>query len=294
MRYAESTSPVGFGDAETQARSGPDAAGGGFVSITRIGPRSGVTRLGAASPLKLLVPRHNATAAWVFASTYGGGLVEGDRIALTVDLAAGSTAMIGTQASTKVYSCRGGRASSQSLLAKVADDALLVQSPDPLVCFAGAIYEQSQRFELSAGGSLVIIDWITSGRMARGERWAFRNYQSRTEVFIDDKLILLDALTLDPADGPITQPHRMGGYNCLATAVLIGPRVKDLAAGIFAAVGEEPVGKRETLIRCASEIPGGTLMRVAGETTESVATYLREKLAPIAQQLGDDPWGRKW
>ena len=270
-------------------------AGSGSVTVDLIASRSSVTRLSATSPLKLLVPRHNAEAAWIFGSSYGGGLVEGDQIEMDVRIGRGATAMIGTQASTKVYSCQGGRACSQRLSAVVEDDALLVLSPDAITCFADAIYEQKQRIAMTAQASLVSIDWFTAGRIARGERWAFRKYQSSLEIVVDGKLLVHDALMLDPSDGPIGSPHRMGRYNCMATVALLGPRVAEMAAGAITRVSEEPIGKRLPLIQSASELPGGgVLMRVAGETTQLVANWIRSMLSPIVAQLGDDPWGRKW
>ena len=49
-------------------------------------------------------------------------------------------------------------------------------------------YSQRLRFVLSAasgmapGASAVIVDWLGAGRVAQGERWAFKDYRSRVEV----------------------------------------------------------------------------------------------------------------
>jgi urease accessory protein len=43
--------------------------------------RSDVHRARSAGPLRLLTPRAGA-AAWIVTSTYGGGLVDGDQVAL--------------------------------------------------------------------------------------------------------------------------------------------------------------------------------------------------------------------
>lgn len=270
-------------------------AGLGQLTVERIASRSSVTRLSANSPLKLLVPRHNAPAAWIFGSTYGGGLVEGDQIDMNVRIRTGATAMLGTQASTKVYTCLGGKACGQHLTAHVDDEALLVLSPDPITCFADAIYEQTQRIELSAAASLLSVDWLTAGRSARGENWAFRKYQSKLEIFVNDKLLVHDGLILDPTDGPIDARHRMGRYRCMATVALVGPRVAELASQVMMKVSETAIGKELPIIQSASELPGGgVLMRAAGISTELVAAWIRQMLSPITAQLGDDPWGRKW
>ena len=42
-------------------------------------------------------------------------------------------------------------------------------------------YSQHLRFALAADASAVVVDWLGAGRVAKGERWAFREYRSRME-----------------------------------------------------------------------------------------------------------------
>lgn len=46
------------------------------------------------------------------------------------------------------------------------------------------IHAQHQRFLLEQGSSLVLVDWLTSGRMSRGEGWEFNRLESRNEVMV--------------------------------------------------------------------------------------------------------------
>ena len=45
-----------------------------------------LTRASATSPLKLLNPRNAGASAWVYAATYGGGLVGGDSLSMRVEV----------------------------------------------------------------------------------------------------------------------------------------------------------------------------------------------------------------
>lgn len=38
---------------------------------------------------------------------------------------------------------------------------------------------------LKRGASLVLVDWLTSGRMSRGEEWEFSRLESRNEVILE-------------------------------------------------------------------------------------------------------------
>jgi len=256
--------------------------------------KSAVTRLHARSPLRLLAPRGSGTSAWVFASTFGGGLLAGDRIELDVEVARGAACLLGTQSQTKVYRCDEPLAASQSLRAEVADNATLVALPDPIVSFRDSAFAQTQRIELAPTASLCWLDWFTSGRRARGERWAFRSYRSRADLTVGGKLVFRDALRLDSGDGPIDQPHRMGRCDCFATALLIGPKFKADAKELLDWAAAQPAAMRDSVYFAASPVCDGLVFRVAGATTESVGRGLRGRLGCIAKELGDDPWERKW
>lgn len=268
------------------------APGHGELEFTRVNGRTAVTRAMASSPLRLLTPRGRGTSARAFTSTFGGGLVAGDTVALNVRAGAGTTCILSTQASTKVYRSTGGVPCVQRLYLGAGDGATCVVAPDPVTCFAGAVYEQRQQFELHAGASLVMIDWITSGRVARGERWAFDRYQTRTDIAVGDRQIFRDALRLDAAEGPIAAEHRMGRCDCMGLAVLIGPRLERPAADLLDWAQSQPIRPDEELIFSASPLPGGAVLRVAGPTTETVGRWLRGRLSFVPGLLGEDPWAR--
>ena len=119
----------------------PSAAGRGEIEVVRRPDGcSVVARAYATSPLRLLTPTNHGHAAWIYGSSYGGGLVDGDAVAIDVNVAAGATAFVSTQASTKVYrSFRGARTAT---VARIGAGGLLVLAPDPVVCDAGARYRQ--------------------------------------------------------------------------------------------------------------------------------------------------------
>lgn len=264
--------------------------GSGNLAFERVGAATVLRTARAESPLRLLTPRNHGQGAWVFAATFGGGLVDGDTVTLDLTLAPGSTGLVGTQASTKVYRCPTG-VCRQDLTAAVGADALLVLVPDPVVCFADARYEQTIAVELAEGASLVLLDTLTAGRSARGERWQFARYASRLTVTRGGATLVSDALLLDPAHGEIAP--RFGRFDAVATLLLIGPRAKSLRD---AAIARAPAPARAApLVEAVSPIgDDAALIRVAGVAIEGVTTSVRAYLAGLAIVLGDDPFARKW
>ena len=260
----------------------------------------------------MLTPRNHGGFAWVFLANFGGGLVDGDRIAIEVDVGEGASALLATQGSTKVY--RSARGCSQDLRARVADRGTLAILPDPVVCFAGAQYSQNIDIALAPGGSLVLLDGYTCGRSARGERWQFTRYASRTCITRGGLCAALDATRLDAEAGPIAE--RMGRFEVLFTLLAIGPRVAQLresllalatgpaADGQMAAAPVDALGIASGAGGHAADAPAiaaaspigneGAILRVAAERVQGAMHLLRPSLAALAELIGDDPFARKW
>jgi len=174
----------------------------GAVRVEKVRGRSALTRCFARYPLKLIAPSKvgpaSCDAVWLYALTYGGGIVSGDTISCTVSVGDGCTAAITTQASTKVYKAVGSKCSEQLLEARVGEDAFLAVIPDPVTCFSTARYHQKQVFQVSANSNLVIVDWFTSGRYECGEKWDFSLYKSANHIFLGDLPLFIDSVkTLD-------------------------------------------------------------------------------------------------
>jgi urease accessory protein len=256
-----------------------------------VAARSVVSRAYATSPLRLLTPRSHGRAAWVYAASYGGGLLGGDALGLTIQVRAGARAFLSTQASTKVY--RADRPATVELTAGVADAAQLVVWPDPVVCFAGSTYLQQQTFDVDGSGVLVLVDWMTSGRRASGERWAFARYDSHVTVRFDGRPILIDAVTLSAADGSLAR--RMGRYDVMCAATIVGRSLRNQVDAILTRTNDVPLERHaNTLIAAAPLSDAGCIVRMLGRSVEDVRRVLAEYLCFVPDLLGDDPWSRKW
>lgn len=245
----------------------------------------------ASSPLRLLTPANHGHAAWVYTSTYGGGLVDGDDIALDVHVGRDAAAFLSTQASTKVY--RSPRGSRSVVRAVVDAGGLLVSWPDPVVPFAEARYSQTQLIDLDAGGNVILVDTLASGRHACGERWAFAEYRNRLEVRCSGRLLLFDALRLCATDGSLTA--RMGRFNAWAVIVVAGESLAQEAMRIVGAVSGAVVARSSDSLVTASAIgDSACIVRLAARSGDEAARTVRRLLACMPERLGEDPWQRKW
>jgi len=213
---------------------------------------------------------------------------------LELRLGKSTRSFLGTQASTKIYRNPRALACGHATEATVNENALLVFAPDPVQPFASSSYTQRQTFLLGAGASLVLVDWFTSGRAARGERWAFNRFQSCNDVFLSGERIFMDSILLDSAAESITSPHRTGRFNCFALLLLVGEPLNQAAASLLEIISTRPVKRTEALVTSASPVRHGAILRVAGESVEQVGHELHHHLKFASALLGDDPWARKW
>ena len=266
-------------------------AGTAHLTFSRSGTGTYLARSFATNPAKLIETSSGGETCWVYAATLGGGLVGGDDIQLTADVTSGARALLTTQASTKVY--RSLRPSRQSISATVGEQALFAVVPDPVVCFADADFTQTQRYDLHTDGSLVMVDWMTSGRHANGERWAFSRYESRFNITRDGRPIFFDALVLEQHLDSIAD--RMGRFNVFLTAIITGPLVTAAATGLLTRTSQLAIEPNATLVVSGLALrDGGALLRMAGVDVEQLRRTLSQHLAFLSPLVGDDLWSRKW
>jgi urease accessory protein len=265
------------------------APGRGLVALERAGSKTAVARAFATSPLRLLLPNNHGHAAWVFLASLGGGLVDGDRIDLRVELATGSAGLLGTQASTKVY--RSPRGCSQRIVVDAADGATVAIVPDPVVCFAGARYEQETLVSLGRGASLVLLEGYTSGRRARGERWQFGRFASRTKIEQEGRTAIVDSTRLDPRHGPIGE--RMTKFDVVLTLIAVGPRFDELRKTMLEP-RPAPSPADATVVAASAIGADAAILRVAAQRFDAASLALRPSFSRLTEVLGDDPFARKW
>ena len=215
----------------------------GTTHLTTISHRAPGRLLPMRSPLA-----EQAGAGLCVLGSFGGGLLGGDSVDVSVHATAGTTLTIGTQASTKVYRMKPDKQPSRhSMRGCVDEGALLVYAPDPLVPFAHSAYVGTQRFELQPGASLVAVDWLSSGRASCGERWAFESYESRTELRLMPEKgtlpgsvppALVEALNLPRAGLALRAVgFDIGGVarDASVSMMVVGPRTSEVVARLHSA-----------------------------------------------------------
>mmetsp|Transcript_459 Transcript_459/g.852 ORF Transcript_459/g.852 Transcript_459/m.852 type:complete len:285 (+) Transcript_459:234-1088(+) len=228
--------------------------------------------------------------------SHGGGLLSSDSIDLCLELGAMTSASLITQSSTKVYRRRRPQDESrQTITARIASDAMLAVLPHPVVCFEESRYRQKQVFHMEQHSSLVVIDWVTAGRIAAGEMWTRMEYRSDTEIIWCGRRVLTDRIELCDTRLMESLRERMKGFHAIVTIVVIGPRFYPLIK-----ILKEDSKRREENSEggnrwvCAiTELEGvdhGVVFRAAAKTTIELDDLLNARFALLRPVVGYVPW----
>lgn len=191
-------------------RSASTAGSGQVVATLWPDGRCGLETMAYQYPLKLISPQPPPAQKSVlaFVLSYGGGLVGGDVITLSVRVEQGARLSIVTQGHTKIFkSPSAAVVTSQSMDVRVDRGAALCLLPDPVQPFEDSVYAQTQLFHLHPLASLCLLDWVTQGRKARGEDWSFIKWTGRNEIWLvsaddvsPDRQLIRDVVVLSQGD----------------------------------------------------------------------------------------------
>lgn len=270
------------GASDVRTSGSPEVRKSGRIRCETVDGTSALTEVRGGDPLKLIPVRGRGPACTVCVATYGGGFLAGDRVDLDVGVGPGAALVLSTQAHTKVYRSDGAW-SENRLSVTVADGGLLALLPDPLTPYATARFRQVQDVDLNADAGLILLDWMTSGRQARGEHWAFDQVDLRSRIRIGGRLRCQEALTLRGPDGG--DPR----WPCFGSILVAGPGTTILRQDLASACRDLVITAAD--LRVAASIHTDLLvLRFAAAASENLVAWLRPRLTSLHDRLGGDPW----
>jgi urease accessory protein len=274
----------------------------GIIRVVRVGDSACLDTLYSSYPLKLLplASSDDLRCVQLYVIGHGGGLVSGDAINLQLTLENDSILVLKTQGSTKVY--RGNArhdTATQEINANVCDDAFLVSVPDPVTCFRDSRLIQNQVYRLSEQASCIIVDSFTSGRAGNGEVWEASRISNRLQLFINDKLVFMENLDLQPTQNGMTISEKIGNCGVFGTVLLVGPKTLRLREGLqvfkerrsFKAhksslqQHKSVEDKNAGMLVSISDIPGGGVLRFSAGSTEDAYCFLAELFKTFATDI---------
>jgi urease accessory protein len=188
-------------------------------------------------PLQVLAPVDlDDGTAYLMLLNPTGGLVGGDRLLTHIIQESNTRVCITTPSATRVYRT-AAHAAEQETLIHVGVGASLEYLPDHVIPHAGSELRQLLRVEIAREGRAIIWDALAAGRLARGERWDFRALESRMEIQLCGRSLLINSTRINPFE---RRPERLGlmeGFSYMASLAVLADgfsRWRQLIASIEA------------------------------------------------------------
>lgn len=200
------------------------------------------------------------------------GLFAGDCFDLAVTLDTGAAVELTTPAMTRVFGMPQGEA-GVSLRISAAAGSYLEYLPEPTLLCRAASLTQRTLVDIEEGATAAVGDVVAFGRLAAGERHAFRGLDQRNEFRAAGETILAERLQLTPAQSP-DAAGVLGAYGTYGSLQIVA---EEQTIGTLLTEVRAPFAQRGDLLGGASLLPAhaGIAVRVLGGAPHAVHRVLR-------------------
>ena len=206
-----------------------------------------------------------------------GGILQGDRNVIEIDMAADAEAHVTTQSATRIHEMDANYASQTQLLT-LAAGSYLEYIPRPIIPARNSRYIQATQITIDPSATLIYSDIMMPGRKyyGEGEIFAYKLFSSTISAERPDGTPLFtEKFVLEPEKDDLTRLGAMGGFHVFGNVVVLTP--KDKADALFDWV--QPAFDVENEIAYgASRLPNdaGIVFKVLAMESEPVMAKIRE------------------
>jgi urease accessory protein len=252
----------------------------------RAGDRTILTHSSCSSPWHFFPPSYldDSGCAYTWLVNPSGGLVAGDQVAVQARLEADTHVLITSPSANRVYRSLGEPAVQEVRLV-VGPGARLEWLPEVTIPFAGSRFRQTIHVDLALGATLVLWDAMASGRIARGERWAFAEFGNDIQIRYDSGGAVIERFRLTPE----TVGTLAGEWDYVASLFVLGDALsvdgrKRLETRLFELCERQP----DALLGGVSEPAApGLAVKVVARSAPALTVFLDAAWAAIRQYLWD-------
>lgn len=191
------------------------------------------------------------------------GFFDGDKIESEVTVGKDAALALSTPSSSRVFRTRSGKNALCEQKFSVEAGGFLEWIPEVFIPHQGARYVQKTAVDLQPGAGLLFIDWISPGRVARGEIFQYENLRWEFDLRLGGKLLARERYNMSGkgVEG-ITAMFEAGHYVSIYVA---GEMLKN-----FPALGVDSLGNEDTYLGYG-HLEGGEVMVIRALCRDSLA-----------------------
>lgn len=197
------------------------------------------------------------------------GVMAHDRYHMTIEVASGTALTISAQSFEKIHKMETGEACRTTVI-NIASGGTLNYLLLPAIPFADSAFSAQTKIMLEGNrAQLLYLDIIGCGRHLRGERFNYRYFKSRTEVWRDKRTLYIDNSHFEPAASNLAGIGMFEGYNYVANLIIYGyaitPQLQQQICELLA---------DNSLIGALTELTGnGYLLRLMSDSGHQINEF---------------------
>lgn len=198
----------------------------GILDITFdcCGERTVARQIRQQAPLRVIRPFYpeGERPAHLYLLNATAGILEGDRLEISLRLEKGTHAVVTTPSATRVHPTPSGEARQRTSLS-VGPGATLEYLAEPVLPYAGSAFHQTTEIFLEEEAILFYADLLGPGRLARGESFAYRFYENQLRIVDPEGVVAQERFRLAPSERPLAEIGVMEGFSHLGALYLFCP-----------------------------------------------------------------------
>ena len=211
--------------------------------------------------------------------TASPGMLEGDVYQWKIRVNENAQLQLQTQSYQRLFSMEQG--ARQEVTVEVGPGAAFHYLPHPTVPQAKSVFKGHNIIRLQHHSRLLWSEIITCGRKLSGEIFAFTRYQSLTEVYWKDKLVLKDNCWLEPAQWPLSGIGQLETYTHQASLFCFDEQA-DMTA-LCDAVHELFSEEQRVAVGVSRTITHGLMLRILGDGGEQLKDMITRAATLLTQ-----------
>ena len=196
-----------------------------YIKSELIRGRSRLIRMVSVPPIKFIAPESHASGALCFISSYGGGMLGGDSVAINVEISEDSALVLLPQANSRAYTNTDGKLATQYMKVDIKKGGRFIFNADPLVLHEQSRYAQDTEINIDAGAGAIIIDWFSIGRSENGEKFLFSEYSSSLKISDTASTFLIDKQFFSPQTNRYNIAGAFSSYSQMLNIFFVGESI---------------------------------------------------------------------
>lgn len=227
------------------------------------------------APFKVSPPFYNEdNSIKVIVMSSSAGVMEGDIQEYNITVNDNTSIEVTSQSYEKIHKMENGESFRECNII-VGSNSLLKYKPLPTIPFKDSAFNSTMNIVLKDKTSkLILLDIISCGRVACGEKFEYRHYKSYIEVRCLDELIYLDNTIYNPSSLNLNSFGMFEGYTHLSNILICNfdPSI-------------EKLDLIRDIIENNKKVDGGATLTESKDINVKIFGYSAQDLVDISEEI---------